>query len=225
MPPSYATVIAGLFALAGFLPLAWPVLRRPGVWLCLVAGAAVSPIAREAAQMAWDWAGPYVGQVTTPGGAAAYLLIVAAVSELVKVTAPLLAIIARPADALVGLAYGAAAGAGFAFVSAQPVLASALQLVGSPYITAVSSTAAVMGWLFPILAHVCTTAYLARAGARGGFAVAFLFVWALQFVLGFAQQHLPVWAGIPAGLLVTMVASLWLFGFLWAARVRAGRAW
>lgn len=215
-----AIAIAALFALAALVPLARGSLRRPLLWLCLAAGALVHPIAREGMQIGWDWVRPMAGLADGPAGSVAYLLIAAAVGELVKVTVPLLAIVTTPADSVTGLAYGAAAGAGFGFMATQHVLRMALGLVGSPFITAASTAVAVVGWFFTLLAHAATTGYLARAGVRGGFGLAYLFVWAVQAVLGLAQR-LPVIAGIPTGLLVSTVVSLWLFGHLLGIRARA----
>lgn len=214
-----AIAIAGIFALVGFLPLAWQRLRRPLVWLCLLAGTLTVPIAREGMQLGWDWLGPIGGVANSPVGPTVYLLIAAAVGELVKVTAPLAAVTFTPADAATGLAYGAAAGAGFGFMATARVLELALGLVGSPFITPLSTAVAVFGWFFPVLAHIVTTAFLTRAAVRGGFGVSFLVVWVVQSLLGLSQR-LPMVRGFPTGLLVTMVITLWMFRYLWSVRSR-----
>jgi hypothetical protein len=108
-------------------------------------------------------------------------------------------------------------------MATQQVLALALGLVGSPFITPLSTVMAVVGWCFPVLAHVVTTAYVARAGVCGGLGFAFLFAWFVQFVLGMAQR-LPVVGGVPTALLATAFITLWLFGYLWVVRARARSA-
>lgn len=214
-------VIAAVFALLGLLPLAGRIIRRPLLWLCLLGGVAAGFFAREAAQMAWDWVGPIGGLERGPAGLTINLLIAALVGETLKATVPLVAISFTPTDAVTGLAYGAASGAGFGLVAGQKFLALALGLVGTPFITPLSTTVAVVAWFFPTLAHIVTTSYLIRAGVRGGLGLAFLFVVALQTIFGLAQK-LPLAGGIPTGVLVTAVVSLWLLGHLWRARLRAG---
>jgi hypothetical protein len=105
-------------------------------------------------------------------------------------------------------------------MATQQVLGMALRLVGSPFITAASTAVAILGWFFTLLAHAATTGYLVRAGVRGGFGLAFVFVWVVQAILGLAQR-LPVVAGVPTGLLVSIAVSLWLFGRLLGIRARA----
>ncbi len=221
MPHYTAVFIAGAFALAGFLPLARRSLGRPLLWLCLGAGAAVGPIAREGVQLAWEWIGPLGGLLKQPGGPLVHLLLTAGVAELLKATAPLAAVVLVRTDAVTGLAYGAAAGAGYAFAATQQVLQMALALADSPFISRGSLALAVAGWFFPMLAHVATTALLVRAGVRGGFGWAFLFVLAVQFLLGIAQR-LPLTGGVPMGVLVTAAISLSLFTYLWRVQSRAG---
>lgn len=221
MPHYVAVVIAGAFALAGFLPLAGRSLGRPLLWLCLAAGAAVGPIAREGVQLAWEWIGPIGDLMRQPGGPLVHLLITAGVAELLKATAPLAAVVLVPSDAVTGLAYGAAAGAGYAFAATQQVLRMALALADSPFISSGSLALAVVSWFFPMLAHVGTTALLVRAGVRGGLGSTFLFVLGVQFLLGVGQR-LPVTGGIPLGVLVTATISVSLFVYLWRVQSRAG---
>ncbi|MDI6772567.1 MAG: hypothetical protein QME77_08260 [bacterium] len=214
-------VIAASFALLGLLPLAGSRIRRPLLWLCLLGGVAAGFFAREATKMAWDWVGPIGGLERGPAGLTINLLIAALVGEILKATGPLVAISLTPADAVTGLAYGAASGAGFGLVAGQQFLAMALGLVGTPFITPLSTAVAVVAWFFPTLAHIVTTAYLIRAGVRGGLGLALLFVVALQTIFGLAQK-LPLAGGIPTGVLLTAAISLWLLAHLWRARLRAG---
>ncbi len=215
-----AIAIAAAFALVGLLPLTGRHLIRPLLWVCLVAGIITGPIAREGTQLAWEGLSLFSGLANSPSGPTLYLLLTAAVGELVKATAPLAVISFTKTDVAAGIAYGAAAGAGFGFMATQQVLAMALGLVGSPIITPLSMVIAVVGWFFPLLAHIATTAYVARAGVRGGLGFAYLFAWFVQFSLGVAQK-LPVVGGIPGGLLTTAAIALWLFGYLWVVRARA----
>lgn len=214
-------VIAAVFALLGLLPLAGRSIRRPLLWLCLLGGVAAGFLAREATKMAWDWLGPIGGLERSAVGLTVNLLIAALAGELLKATAPLAVIIFAPTDAVTGLAYGAASGAGFGLVAGQRFLALALGLSGTPFITPLSTAVAVVSWFFPTLAHIVTTAYLVRAGVRGGLGLALLFVVALQTILGLAQK-LPLAGGIPTGALLTAAISLWLLIYLWRARLRAG---
>ncbi len=215
--------IAAVFALLGLLPLAGRHLGRPLLWACLLAGIVTGPIAREGTQLAWEWLGPFGDLAKSPSGSTVHLLLTAAVGELLKATAPLAAISFTATDVATGIAYGAAAGAGFGFMATQQVLAMALGLIGSPFITPLSTVMAVVGWCFPVLAHVATTAYVTRAGVRGGLGFAFLFAWFMQFGLGMAQR-LPVVGGVPTALPATAFITLWLFGYLWVARARAHTA-
>jgi hypothetical protein len=210
MPPMNPTAlaIAAGFALLAFVPLAWRRLGRPWVYVCVVAGALVSPIAREGVQMVWAEVGRYPEATRNPAAAVVYLLLVALAGELVKAVVPVAGVLFRAdTDKQTATAYGAAAGAGFGFMSAQPVLTMALGLVGSAYITPLSSTAAIVGWFFPILAHVATTAMVTRAAVQGRFGATFFAMWMVQFGLGLAQR-LPVVSGISTGLAVTAVVSI-----------------
>lgn len=215
-----AIAIAAGFALLAFLPLGWGRLGRIFVWVCLIAGALVGPIAREGVQMAWDWVSVYGGLASSPPGAVVYLLLAAAFGELVKAVAPVAAVVFSSADEPAAIAYGGAAGAGFGFMATYQVLGMALGLVGSAFITPLSTAIAILGWFFPVLSHVVTTAFLTRAAVRSGFGAAFFLMWMVQFVLGLAQR-LPVIAGVPLGLFVTILASIWLLVVLWRARDRA----
>jgi hypothetical protein len=204
-----ALAIAAAYAILAFVPLAWRRFGRPWVYVCLVAGALVSPIAREGVQIVWDEIGRYTTETrTSPAASVAHLVLVALVGELVKVVVPVAGVLFREqTDEQTATAYGAAAGAGFGFMSTQSVLAIALGLVGSPYITALSSTAAIVGWFFPILAHVATTAIVTRSAVHGRFIATFLAMWVIQFGLGLAQR-LPVVGGVSTGLALTAVVSI-----------------
>lgn len=218
-----AVAIAAAFSFLGLLPLAGRSLRRPLLWLCLLAGVAAGFVAREATAIAWDWLGPIGGLERSAAGPTGALVLAALVGELLKATAPLAAVVFVPTDAVTGLAYGAASGAGFGLVAGQKVLSLALELAGSPFSTPLSTAGAVVGWFFPTLAHIVTTAYLIRAGVRGGLGLALLFVVALQVLFGLSPK-LPLVGGIPTGLLLTAVIALWLLAHLWRTRLRAGTA-
>ena len=214
-----AIAIAAVFALVGFLPLAGGSVRRPLLWLSLVAGAAAGYFAREGTLVALDLISPYIDVAAGPVGAATAVLIAAAVGELLKATPALAAVSIGSADEVTGLAYGAAAGAGFGFFVTQRVLAMALGLIGSPFITPLSAGVAIFGWFFRILAHIVTTANVARAGVGGGLGGALFLAWMIQFALGMAERW-PKLAGVPI-VLVTAVISLGMFGYLWRTRSRA----
>jgi hypothetical protein len=220
MQEPVSIAIAAAFALVGLMPLGQGYLRRPLLWACVVAGAITGPIAREGTQLVWDWLGPAGALASHPTGSTIYLLVTAAIGELVKATAPLAAITAVRTDAAGAIAYGAAAGAGFGFVATQQVLTLAMKLVGSTFITPLSTAIAVVGWVFPMLAHIATTAYVTRAGARGGLGLAFVVAWLVQFALGLALR-LPVIGGVATGIVVTAIIGFGLYASLWAARNRA----
>jgi hypothetical protein len=203
-----ALAIAAGFSVLAFVPLAWKRLGRPWVYVCLIAGALVSVIAREGVQIVWDELRRYPDATNNASASLVYLLLVALAGELVKAVVPVAGVLFRPeTDKQTATAYGAAAGAGFGFISTQPVLAMALGLVGTPFITPLSSAAAIVGWFFPILAHVATTALIARAAVQGRFAATFFIMWMIQFGLGLAQR-LPVVSGVSTGLAVTAVVSI-----------------
>jgi hypothetical protein len=216
-----ALAIAAAFALLAFVPLARQRLGRAWVYVCLIAGALASPIAREGVQLLWDALGRYPEATQGPAGATVHLLLVALAGELAKIVAPVGAVVFRAGtDEATATAYGAAAGAGFGFASTQSVLAMALGLVGSPFITPISSAVAIAGWFFPILAHAATTALATRAAVRGGIGAMLFGVWMVQFVLGLVQR-LPVVGGLSTGLAVTAVVSIVLLMMLLRARPRS----
>jgi len=221
MQEPLSIAIAAAFALIGLIPLAQGYLRRPWLWGCVVAGAITGPIAREGTKLVWDWLGPAGALASNLTGSGIYLLVTAALGELVKATAPLAAVSFVRTDTAAAIAYGAAAGAGFGFAAAQQVLTLAMRLVGSTFITPLSTAIAIVGWIFPVLAHIATTAYVTRAGVRGGLGLAFIVAWVVQFALGFAQQHLPIIAGVGIGTVATAIIAFGLYASLWSARNRA----
>lgn len=206
-PPYTAVAIAAVLALLGLLTLAGRAWRRPGLWLCVLAGTAAGFFAREAGKLVVDLISPVDALATGPGGAAVNVVVASAVGELLKALGPLVLITLAPVDPRTALAYGAAAGAGFGFVVARQGVALALGLLGSPFITPVSMVAAIAGWFFRILPHVATTAYVARAAVRGGLGAALPAAMLFQGALGFADR-LPVVAGVPLGLAVAAVAAV-----------------
>lgn len=214
--------IAGGFALAGLLALAAPDIRRPMLWLCLIAGAAAGFFAREATTLGWEFlAPPGRGLSTSPTGLAVHQLVASGIGELLKAIAPMAVIIFASTSAPTGLSYGAAAGAGFGLINAQRVLVRVLELIGSPIVTPLSTALAIAGWFFTILGHIGTTALVAWAAAARGFGRAFLLAWAIQFVLVLAQR-LPVIGGVPLALPITIAVSLWLLMYLRTLRRRGG---
>lgn len=221
MQEPLSIAIAAAFALVGLLPLAQGHMRRPLLWACVLAGAITGPIAREGTQLAWDWLGPVGIVAGNPTGSSVFLLLTAAIGELVKATAPLAVVSFARADTTDAIAYGAAAGAGFSFAATQQVLTLAMRLIGSTFITPVSMAVAVVGWVFPVLAHIATTAYVTRAGVRGGLGAAYLVAAVAQFALGWLPGHLPIVAGVATGAVVTGLLAFTLYAFLWAARNRA----
>lgn len=221
MPEPLSIVGAAALALVGLWPLARGQLRRPLLWACVVAGAITGPIAREGTQLAWDWLGPVGVVASNPAGSSVFLLLTAAIGELVKATAPLAVVSFVRTDAAAAIAYGAAAGAGFSFAATQQVLTLAMRLFGSTFITPVSMAVAVVGWLFPVLSHIATTAFIARAGVRGGLGVAYLGAWLIQFALGWLPNQLPIVAGVATGPVSTAFLAFVLYASLWIMRTRA----
>ena len=229
LPDPQALAVAAIFALLALLPLSGRSLLRPLTWVCLIVGGATWFLAREAPGIIWDeWLGPISGLTSVPSAVILRVMIAAAVAEILKATAPLAAVSFASTDASTGIAYGAAAGAGFGVVSTLPVVARTLELVGSPIVTPLSTAIALIGWFFPMLLHAATTAYVTRAGVRGGLGLAFFVAWLLQVILGLADA-LPLHdydliGGIPVKFLLTAVVAVWLFGYLWVVRVRSGTA-
>lgn len=211
--------IAAAFALAGLLPLALGDLRRPITWLCFVAGALGGFFAREATALAWEVLGPLGDLSNSPAGSMIHQLIASGIGELLKAIIPIAVILSASTRASTGLSYGAAAGAGFALINAQLVLDKVLELVGSPFVTPLSTALAVIGWFFTSLGHVTTTAYVTWAAVSGGFGRAFLVAWAIQFALVLAQR-LPAIASVPPALPVSMVITLALLLYMRSMRTR-----
>jgi hypothetical protein len=222
MPDPATVAVAGLFALAALIPLCRRALLRPLTWAMLASGAATWFLAREAPTIVWDEAlGPMLGLGGTPG-LILRTMVASGVGEILKATAPLAAVSLAPTDAPTGLAYGAAAGAGFGIAGALPVVARTLQLAGSPIVTPLSTAVALVGWFLVVLAHVATTAYVTRAGVRGGLGTALLVAWLLQCGLGLADalagEPVPALGGAAPKLFITAVIAVALFAYLWAIR-------
>lgn len=220
MPTQYASLaVAALFSFSGFIPLAGRSMRRPALWLCLIAGGAAGFFAREAVIMAADALAPVRALAVEPISSIFSLVVAAAVGELLKAMVPLAAIVSAPTDAPTGLGYGAASGAGFGFVVAHRGLAMALGLIGSPFITPESTVIAVAGWFFRVLPQIVTTAYVGRAGAAGGFGAALLLAIVIQVALGLADR-LPLVLGVSSGVLVSALISVVFYAYLWSRRAR-----
>ncbi|MGH2374979.1 MAG: hypothetical protein ACRDIC_16130 [bacterium] len=214
-----ALAIAAVFALAGLLPLIAGGILRPITWLCLLSGVGAGFFAREATALAWEVLGPLGGLSNSPGGSVVHQMLATGIGELLKAIVPLTVILWAATHPSTGLSYGAAAGAGFALINAQRVLVRVLELVGSPIVTPLSTALAVIGWFFTILGHITTTGYLTWAAAGGGFGRAFLVAWGIQFALLLAQR-LPVVAGVPLSLPVSMIVTLMLLYYLRGLRAR-----
>lgn len=221
MPTQYLTpAIAAAFVLIGFLPLAGQSVRRPLLWVCLIAGGAVGFVARQAVSTVGDVLAPVRALAVEPGPFIITLVVAAVVGEVLKSLAPLVAIVSTPADARTGLGYGAASGAGFGFVMAYQGVGMALSLAGSPFITPASTVIAVAGWFLRILPQIITAAYVGRAAVVGGLGAALLFAILIQVVLSMADR-LPMVGSVPTGLIVTALVSIVLYAYLWARRERA----
>ncbi|MBI3998220.1 MAG: hypothetical protein HY355_04235 [Armatimonadetes bacterium] len=225
MPDPIVIAIAAGFGLIGLLPLARRALTRPALWVCLLAGVGITWVAQEGAQWAWDWVGVIGGLYKGPAEPFAKWLVIAAVGELVKATVPLIVVMSAPANAVTGLAYGAAAGAGYGVVATllDSRLADTVRLMGSAITSPLSTGFAIFLYLFPILAHIATTGAVVRAAVRGGFGSALLLAWVVQFLVGLVEFEVefPVIMGAPTGRLVVAIIALTVYGYLWRARVRA----
>jgi hypothetical protein len=222
MPQYVAIAIASAFALVGCLPLAGRSALRPLLWLTLLAGTAVGFIAREGTQVVLDLLSPYVDLAAGPLSNTVSTLVAAAVGELLKATPALIAISLGSADEVTGLAFGAAAGAGFGAFVRWPLLAFPISMImsGSSLTSPLFAGIAIFGGFFWILAHVVTTAYVGRAGASRGLGGALFIAMLIQFVLGLAER-MPVVASIPTGVVVTAIVSVGMFIYLWSLRARA----
>ncbi|MDR7554413.1 MAG: hypothetical protein QN157_02275 [Armatimonadota bacterium] len=220
-----AVAIAVVFALVGMGVLAGRrMVARAVLWVCVAAGAIGGVIAREGAHLAWEWVSPVGALYRSVAATPAQTMLAAAIGELVKATVPLALVGVVPSDGVAAMAYGAGAGAGFAVVIThlEQGLAGALRLVGSPITTPLTTVLAVTGYLFPVLLHTGTTAYVARAGVRGGLGAAFLLAWALQVASGLAAR-LPLVGGIPVGRALGAALAVALVTVLWRVRLRAER--
>jgi hypothetical protein len=220
-----AVGIALAFALVGLGLLAGRrMVGRPLLWLCVLAGAITGPIVREGASLAWEWVSPFGALYRSPAAVPAQIVVGAGIAELVKATVPLALVGAVPTDAAAAMAYGAGAGAGFAVVTThlEQGLAGALRLLGSPITTPISTVLAVTGYLFPVLLHTGTTAYVGRAGVRGGLGGAFVLAVALQVAAGLSAR-LPLAGGVPVGRVLGAGLAVALTVILWRARLRAER--
>jgi len=225
MPDSTTLAVAAIFTLAALIPLCGRNVLRPLTWVCLILGAATWFLAREAPVIVWDEGlAPMTGLAGAPG-LILRSMIAAGVAEILKATAPLAAVSLVATDAPTAMAYGAAAGAGFGIFGALPVVARTLQLAGSPIVTPFSTAVALIGWFLVVLSHVTTTAYVTRAGVRGGLALAFFVAWLLQIILSLADvlagEPLRALGGIAPKLFVTAVITLVLFIYLWVVRARS----
>jgi len=218
--------VAFVFALVTLIPLSGRSLLRPLTLVCLLLGAATWFLARESPVIVWDEGlGPLTG-LSGPPWVILRIMIAVAIGEILKATAPLAVVSLVPTDAPTAIAYGAAAGAGFGIFGALPVVARTLQLIGSPIVSPFSTAMALFGWFFVVLSHATTTAFISRAGVRGGLGVAFFVAWLLQVLIELADaivgDPVPGFGAITPKLVVTALIALGLFAYLWIVRTRSG---
>jgi len=212
-----AVVIAAAFVLIGLVPLARSHFRQPTFWVMLVIGAFAFPIAQWVNRTVWDPAAFGVGLPQAGVGLLLNLFVWALVAEGFKI-APVLIVGAMteapPRDWFV---YGAAAGAGFGLFGAQQVIGYALEVSRLPLGTPLSAALAIVLRLFPILAHIATTAFVGWATTRGWLGRGLLAAAAVHLLLGLVERGQGTMGTLLGNLLFGLIA-LFLFLYAWTLR-------
>ncbi|MBI3974761.1 MAG: hypothetical protein HY334_00035 [Armatimonadetes bacterium] len=215
-----AVLIAAAFIVIGLTPLARTHFRQPTLWVMVAIGAFAFPIAQWVNRTGWDPLAFSVGLPQAGAWLALNLFVWALVAEAFKF-APVLIVGAMteapPRDWFI---YGAAAGAGFGFFGAQQVIGYALEVSRLPLSTWWSVVLAIFLRLFPILAHIATTAFVGWAAPRGWLGRGLLAATTAHLLLGLVERGQGAIGTLLGNLLFAFVA-LFLFLYAWTLRDQA----
>ncbi len=215
-----AVLIAAAFVLIGLAPLARSHFRQPTFWVMLLIGGFAFPIAQWVNRTVWDPVAFSVGLPQAGVGLLVNLFVWALVAEGFKI-APVLIVgamtEAKPRDWFL---YGAAAGAGFGLFGAQQVIGYALEVSRLPLSTPLSVAVAIALRVFPILAHIATTAFVGWAAARGWLGRGLLAAALAHLLLGLIERGQGA-IGMLLGNLLFGLVALFLFLYAWTLRDQA----
>lgn len=219
--PVLAWLIAAAFAVAGLVPVLRSALRQPIVWILVAVGGLTSFIAQWAGRALWAPVAVTFGIPDVGTGLVVHLFVLAALGEALKIAPVLVLGHAQPTPAGEWFVYGASVGAGFGLVGAQLIIALTLAASTLPVSSVGSAVLAVALRLFPVLAHIATTAWLAWATARGRFGATFLVVVLAQTALGLVERGAGA-LGLPVGGLLLAALAAALYAYVWLLPVPTG---
>jgi len=213
--PVLAWLIAAAFAVAGLAPILRGTLRQPIVWMLAALGGLAFLITQWVGRALWTPVAVTFSIPDVGAGLVVHLFVMAALGEALKVAPVLVLGHSQPTPVGDWFVYGAAIGAGFGLVGAQLIIALTLAASTLPVSSVGSAALAVALRLFPVLAHIATTAWLAWATPRDRFGVTFLIVVLVQTALGLVERGAGA-LGLPVGglLLAALAAALYLYVWL-----------
>lgn len=214
-----AVFIAAALVLIALAPLARGHFRQPTFWMLLGIGVFAFPIAQWVNRAVWEPLAVARGIPQGGFGLVVALFVWALLGEVFKF-APVLIVgaltEAKPRD---WFAFGAAAGAGFALFAAQQVIGFALEISRLPLGSPANAALAIALRLFPILAHIGTTAFVAWGTTRGWLYWGLFLAAAAQTLLGLVERWQTSMGALLGGLLFALIASF-IFLYVWTLRDR-----
>lgn len=215
-----ALPIAAAFVVIALLPLARQYFRQSPFWILLIIGTFAFPIVQWIYRLVWEPAAFSLGVPQAGAGLVLNLCVGAFLGEAIKVAPAIIVSVWSKASRRDWFAYGAAAGAGYALFGAQQVIRFALEVSRLPLSTPGSTALAIGLRLFPILAHVATTAFAAWAASRGRLGRGLLIATAAQVILGLVERG-QASMGQALGQLLFALIAVFLFVYVWMLRDRS----
>jgi len=218
-----AVPIAAALVLVALLPLVRDSLRQTAFWSIFGIGALTFPIVQWVSRTVWEPLAVDLGLSAGPVGLLLNLLVWAGLGEAVKITPVVLMGVLVDVRRREWFAYGVAAGAGYALFGAQQVIALALEVSRLPLTSPGSTALAILLRLFPILAHIATTAFAAWAASQRLLWRGLLVATAAQMVLGLVergQASLGTVAGQSLFQVLFALIAVFLFLYVWTLRDR-----
>ncbi len=213
-----AVLIAAALTVLALLPLGRSSFRQSTFWVLAGIGIFVFPIVQWVNRTVWEPLAVNLGIPDVGAGLIVYLFVWALLTEGFKI-APVLVVgtmtEAKPSE---WFAYGAATAAGFSLFAAQQVIGYALEVNRLALGTPGSTALAIVLRLFPILAHIATTAFVAWSIPRGWLWPALVAATAAQTVLGLVERWQAALGPLLGWLLFALIA---VFLYVWTLRARA----
>jgi len=222
MQPLAVLIAAGLVGIA-LVPLARGSLRQLAFWTVFVIGAFAFPIVQWVSRSVWEPLAVDLGLPHAGIGVVVNLFMWAILGEFFKVAPVLLLGVLTEVPRREWFAYGVAAGAGYALFGAQQVITLALEVSRLSVSSPASTALAIVLRLFPILAHIATTAFLAWAASQRSLGRGLLVATAAQMVLGLVergQASLGTVGGQSLFQVLFALIAVFLFLYVWTLRDR-----